>query len=154
MPTTFGSGPPYFTASAITPDSQLDSTLVLQWSGTGSSSAFSTINGTALIVNLADTALQSGSAQIRTGPITTANLLTQPPPQLQITFNTGNSAEPPLYGVGSVALGESLFSDPSAFATQVQTVTGSNPVLKLVARGQYDPTTGTFSATSISINAK
>jgi hypothetical protein len=158
MPTTFGSGPPFFNASAITPDAQLASELVLEWSGSGSSSPFSAVSGSGISVNLADTALQSGTAMVFTGPVPVIpNLLTQQPNpgQLQITFNTSNTAQPPIFGVGSVALGGSLFSDPTGFATQVQSVVnGSNPVLKLVAKGQYDPTTGTFAATSVSINAK
>jgi hypothetical protein len=156
MPTAFGSGPPFFNASAVTPDSQLSAQLVLEWPA-GSTSPFSAVSASGITVNLADSALQAGTAMIRTGGvITTANLLTQQPNpgQLQITFNTSSSV-PPLFGVGSVALGSSLFSDPTAFATQVQSVVnGTNTVLKMVARGQYDPTTGTFAATSVSINAK
>jgi hypothetical protein len=155
MPTAFGSGPPYFTASAITPASQLDAQLVLQWSGSGSSSPFTSVSGTGIVVNLADSTLQSGSAQVRVGPVTTQNLVTQPPPQLTIAYNTTSTTEAPLFGVGSVAAGESLYSDPTAFATQVTSVVNStNPALKLVATGQYDPTTGTFTATSVTINVK
>jgi hypothetical protein len=156
MPTAFGSGPPYFTASAITPASQLDAELILQWAGTGSASPFSSATASGLVVNLADSSLQGGgSALIRVGPIDTLNLLTQPPTQLVIAFNTGNAAEPPLYGVGSAAAGEALFSDPAGFAGQITSaVNNTNPALKLVATGQYDATTGTFTATSVRLNVK
>jgi hypothetical protein len=158
MPTAFGSGPPYFTASAITPASQLDAQLILQWSGTGSSSPFSSVSSTGITVNLADAALQpaGSTAAVRVGPIIKIpNLVTAPPGQLTIAFNTTNAAEPPLFGVGSVAAGESLYSDPAAFAAQVQSVVNStNPALKLVATGQYNASTGTFTATSVSINVK
>jgi len=158
MPTSFGSGPPYFNASAITLPSQLDAQLILEWSGSGSSSPFTTVSGSNIVVNLADAALTAGHAQIRIGPVPTVNLLTTPPAtgsQLTIAYNTANSQEPPLFGVGSVATGASLYSDPTAFATQVQSVVNStNPAIKLVATGQYDPTTGTFTATGVTINVK
>jgi hypothetical protein len=158
MPTSFGSGPPYFNASAITLASQLDAQLILEWSGTGSSSPFTTVSGSNIVVNLADAALTSGHAQIRVGPVTTTDLLATPPAsgnQLTLAFNTSNTQEPPLFGVGSVVAGASLYSDPSAFATQVQSVVNStNPAIKLVATGQYDPTTGTFTATNVTINVK
>jgi hypothetical protein len=116
------------------------------------------VSGSSIVVNLADAALTSGHAQIRVGPVTTTDLLATPPAtgnQLTLAFNTGNTQEPPLFGVGSVAAGASLYSDPSAFATQVQSVVNStNPAVKLVATGQYDPTTGTFTATKVTINVK
>ena len=157
-PSALQSGPPYFNASAITAASQMDAHLVLEWSGSGSATPFSSVSGSAIVVNLADTALQSGNALLYVGPVTTQNLMAQPsqnPKQLTIAYNTTNTQEPPLYGVGSVAAGEALFSEPSRFAGQVQTVVNStSPALRLVATGQYDATTGTFSATSISINVK
>jgi hypothetical protein len=158
LPTAFGSGPPYFNASAITPASQLDSQLILEWSGSGSASPFSSVSASGIVVNLADAGLPYGQAVIRTGPVTTQNLLSQPPPnptQLTIAFNTSNTLKPPMFGVGSIAQGESLYSDPTAFTTQVQTLVNStNPAYKLVATGQYDATTGTFTATGVSINVK
>jgi hypothetical protein len=157
-PSAVRSGPPYFNASAITAASQMDTQIVLEWSGSGSATPFSSVSGSAIVVNLADTALQSGQALLHVGPVTTGNLMAQPPPnpnQLTIAYNTTNALEPPLYGVGSVAEGESLFSEPSRFASQVQTVVNStSPALRLVATGEYDATTATFSATSISINVK
>lgn len=157
-PCALHSGPPYFNATAITAANQMDAELILEWSGGGSAAPFLGISGSALEVRLADATLQAGHALLRVGPITTRDLLAQPPQtlsQLTITYDTTNAQEPPLYGVGSAAKGESLFSDPSHFAGQVQSiVNGSDPAVKLVAIGQYEVKTGTFSATRISINVE
>jgi hypothetical protein len=46
-------------------------------------------------------------------------------------------------------------TNPGDFASHTQTVSnGTLPIMKLVAYGQYDPTSGTFSATRITINAQ
>jgi hypothetical protein len=145
------SGPPYFTANAITPVSSLQQELVLEWPS-GVTGAFSSVTGSQIVVSTSS----AGTAVVDTGPVTMANLLTSPPPgnQVTITYNTADAQHPPLYAAGSVSLGESLFSDPTGFASNASTVVTNNATYKLVATGQYDATTGTFSATSITINAK
>jgi hypothetical protein len=54
-----------------------------------------------------------------------------------------------------VTAGAYLESSPSGFVSDLQTISKSNtvPLGKLTAYGQYDPTTGSFSATNITINA-
>jgi hypothetical protein len=143
---------PYFTASAVTVP--VNSQLVLEWAASGTTTAFTAIAGNGININTADPTLTA--ALIRTGPVTSVNLQNQPPPGnlLSITYNTSDQANPPLFGVGSVALGESWYSDPTAFAQKALSVSSANPVFKLVATGQYDPNSGIFRATSITMNAK
>jgi hypothetical protein len=152
----FGSGPPYFTASAVTPATALPSRLVLEMPA-GTTTGINNFTASSFMVNLADSNLDNAVVYSESGNVTTAYLLSVNPPPgnvLTITYNTGNSAYPPLYGVGSVALGESLFSDPTAFATKANSLIPANAVYKIVATGQYDATTGTFAATNITINLK
>lgn len=150
LATPQNTGPPYFTASAVSVP--VNSQLVLQWDATnGNTSGSIAISGSQITINTSDPNL--ASPVIRTGPVTT---VIQPPPGnvITITYNTTDPVNLPLYGTGSVALGELWFSDPNAFATKASSFLTANPVFKLVATGQYDPTTGTFNATSVTMNAK
>jgi hypothetical protein len=121
------------------------------------------------VVNLADAALTTastakvgtptGRAVIVQGPKQNYELLqANPPPnptQLVISFNTTDAQHPPFFGVGSLAVGSYLDTNTSDFANHTQIVSnGTLPIMKLVAYGQYDPTSGTFSATRITINAQ
>lgn len=160
-----GSAPPDFNATALTPGTSLPAHLIIEWIGggaAGSSKPFTTVNQSGIIVNLDDPALTGAGAThvVRTGPGTitgpnTVDLASQPNPHvLTISFPPAG-ASGVLLGVGSVTAGESVFTDPAAFASQVLVVdNGSTPILKLVATGQYDAATGTFAATNVTINSK
>jgi hypothetical protein len=152
----FGQGPPDFNATTITPASSLPSQLILEWSS-GALNPFSTVNQGAIIANLADAALSTHI--VRTGPglvppvDVTQNLAH--PKLLVINYAQGTATSPVLFGVGSVSVGEELFTDTQAYANQVLVVNnGTLPIYKLTAWGQYDANSGTFTATSITINSK
>jgi hypothetical protein len=157
----FGSAPPDFNATALTPGSSLPEELILEWTGggaAGSPQPFRTVNQGGIIVNLDDAALTGAGAThvVRTGP-TTVDLANQPDPHTLLITLPPAGASGVLLGVGSVSVGETVFTDPLAFANQVLAVdnsAGSEPILKLVATGQYDASTGTFAATNITINTK
>jgi hypothetical protein len=168
MTTAFGQGAPYFTASSVAVDTQQE--LIIEWAGGGSANPFSVVNQNGIAVNLADSALTTastatvgtptGKAVIMQGPQQEYDLLhTNPPPDpnlLVVQFNTTDAQHPPLFGVGSIAVGSYMDStNTNDFAAHTQIVSnGTLPIMKLVAYGQYDPTSGTFSATRISINAQ
>jgi len=167
MPTAFGQGPPYFTASSVTPDT--DQELIIEWAGAGSANPFSVVNQNGIAVNLADSALTTASSAtvgtptgrvvIVQGPQQSYDLLhANPPPnptQLVISFNTTDALHPPMFGVGSVTVGSYMDANPSDFANHIQIVSnGTLPIMKLVAYGQYDATSGTFSASRITINSQ
>ena len=173
MTNTFGQGPPYFNATALT--STIQAQLVIEWTATGgnkggSLSPFTSADGNSIVVNLADANLKAsdgslGNAYVQTGPVPIQNssyysnlLGSNPPPnptQLTIVYNTQDPQHPPLFAVGNLTAGALLESTPSSFIADFQTISKSNTVAirKLTAYGQYDPTTGTFSATNITINA-
>ena len=168
MMPAFGQGPPFYTAT--TASTTFEQQLVVQWSPAGSLNPFLSVNSSAIVVNLADVNLtggtccsgatvQPGSVTVSNGPAVVYNLMANPPPtpgQLTITFNTQDPLHPPLYGVGSVAAAGYLDTDPQSYANDIGTVSNNHAAAmqKLVAYGQYDPTTGTFAATKITINSQ
>jgi hypothetical protein len=176
MANTFGQGPPYFNASAV--NNAVQAQLVIEWNATGgtkngSLNPFPLVNGTGIVVNLADANLKAsdgshGNAFIRTGPVPYPAALQQPPyyynliganappsGQLTILYNTQDAQHPPVFGVGSVSVGGYMDTSGQAYAADVQIVSnGALPIEKLVAYGQYDPTTGNFTATDITISAQ
>jgi hypothetical protein len=176
MANTFGQGPPYFNASAV--NNAVQAQLVIEWSATGgtkngSLNPFALVNANGIVVNLADANLKAsdgtlGSAFVRIGPVPYPSTLQQPPyyynliganappsGQLTILYNTTDTQHPPVFSVGSVSVGGYMDSDGQNYAADVQIVSnGALPIEKLVASGQYDPTTGNFTATNITINAQ
>ena len=173
---TFGQGPPYFNASAV--NNAVQQQLVIEWNASGgtkngSLNPFLLVNATGIVVNLADGNLKAsngslGSAFVRTGPVPYPSALQQPPyyynliganapasGQLTILYNTNDAQHPPVFSVGSVSVGGYMDTVGQAYAADVDIVSnGALPIEKLVAYGQYDPTTGNFTATNITINAQ
>jgi len=150
---TFGQGPPYFNATTITPASSLEQELVIQYANTGSNSPFTAVSASGISVNLADAALSGSVHVVNTGPVS-VDLLNQPNPQsVQIVPATATATSPVLFGIGNMTTpAETLFTDPGVFATKVSTlINGSLAVNKIVARGTYDATAGTFTARYIEI---
>ena len=155
---TFGAGPPYFNATTVAAATTLPQRLILEYteaaSNAGSTAPFSSISGTALVVNLADSNLTaSGTVHVaQVGPQTTdvvaagtqngyTTLQLIPAATGTVSFTAGNTTN-----------GQAIFFDPTSFATQVQTdLTSIGAVQKIVADGQYNATTGTFTATNIEV---
>jgi hypothetical protein len=172
MTTPGNAGPPFFNATSVSTDVQQQ--LVIEWTGNvasnpfGSVNPFSVVNSTGIVVNLADAALTGGTkgvAVVRSapglvGPGQVLDLLANPPAsttptQLFVNFNTQDPNHPPLFGVGSIAVGSYVDTDTSSFFDHEQAVNNNVTLIqKLVAYGQYDPTTGVFSATTLTINAQ
>lgn len=149
-------GPPFYTATAVNTDVQQQ--LIIVWSGNGSTTPFPSVTATGIQVNLADSALAGSMAQVRVGPNIVADLLgSQPPPNgsLTINYNAQNAQHPLSLDIGSTSKGLYVDTDPTSFASHAQTVLSANlGIQKLVAYGQYDPATGIFSATKMTINGQ
>jgi hypothetical protein len=154
----FGQGPPYFNATAITSASSLPQQVILEWGGTGSNNPFTSVGPTGLYVNLQDAALTGtgGVHVLRSGPLQT-DVITLPNPKannttLWIVPSTASPTTANLFTIGNTVNGLYVFNDPTSFANRVTFNIGSiGPTNKLVATGQYDPTTGAFTATNIEI---
>jgi hypothetical protein len=152
----FGAGPPYFNATTVTEASTLPQRLILEYTevdtNVGSTAPFSSISGTALVVNLADANLTaSGTVHVaEVGPQSTdvvaagtqyGHTTLQLIPATTGTFTVGNTTN-----------GQTVLFDPTSFATQIQSdLTSIGAVQKIVADGQYDAAAGTFTATNIEV---
>ncbi|MGH8300155.1 MAG: hypothetical protein ACRET5_01660, partial [Steroidobacteraceae bacterium] len=140
LPTPFGSAPPDFTATAVTPGTSELANLVVEWSsGSGTTAALTPpYNGTSLALDLTN----ATTAEIVTGP--QVSPLTGTP---TIAISTGTE-----FAVGNATNGVSVFSTPSAFASELTSVlVGSTAVFRVVAIGSYDTSTNTFTASRVDV---
>jgi hypothetical protein len=148
--TPFGSAPPDFTASAITPGSSTLQTLVVEWASGGSPNPFSTWTAAGLTVNLSNPDI-SALHYIRTGP-TTVDLKTLPASPLITWVGADQSNLDLAVGGATLTTGVSVFSTPTGFLTGLKnTLNGTNKVFRLVAYGQYNAATNTFVAARIHV---
>ena len=155
---TFGQGPPYFNATAVTAATSLPQRLILEYTETsdngGSSGPFTSIAANALAVNLSDPDLADTDMHVsQIGPQSTdvfAAAAQYGYTTLQIIPATTGT-----FTIGNTTNGQAMYFDPTSFATQITSLLASTAtnrlVQKIVADGQYDATAGTFTATNIEI---
>jgi hypothetical protein len=156
----YGSGPPDFTATSVTPATSFPQQLIIEWSGAGSNNPFTVVAGAGLYVNLQDANLLAGAVHVlRTGPFSADQDITKlpnPNPNLLVIV-PANSADLAVqktyqFSVGNVPNGIYVYSAPADFAARVLYNIGAiGPTDKLVATGQYDGA-GNFVATNIEID--
>jgi hypothetical protein len=146
LTSTFGQGPPYFTANTITPATSLPQQLILEYAGSGSTVAIEAIVGNTLYVNLQDPDLSV--AVLNQGPSSTPvqNLPKPNPALIAIVPNQSQF----LFTIGSTLNGINVLSDPSTLATRIPAFNALAPTTKIVATGTYDGA-GNFIATDLKI---
>jgi hypothetical protein len=146
--TAFGTAPPEFSATAVTPASSTQPVLEVEWTGTGATAPFSSLTASGLVIDLANPALGAVHA-IETGP-TSVDLTTLPAsPTIVPDPNATN------FGLGGGTTLQTLgFSTYSAWESSAQTgLNGTQAVRKFVAVGTYNAATNTFSATRMNLVA-
>jgi hypothetical protein len=159
--TAFGAAPPDFTATAITPGTATEQQLLVTWTDTGSGTVkpFTSYSAAGLIVNLGNANI-TATHYIRTGP-TTVDLTTLPSSPLITTVNVPAASLQLAIGVplaGATAGTDITVTQTNSAATLASAITtaftGSapSPIYSLVAVGQYNSATNTFSASKININ--
>jgi hypothetical protein len=149
FPTPYGSAPPDFAATAVTPiGSVQNADLIVQWGSAGTTSPFTSSDSTSLALNLAN----ATTAEVVVGPqsdcsgtaTAACTPLTGTP---AITISGGNQ-----FAIGNAANGISVFSTSSAFDSAVNsTLNGSTSVFKVVAIGTFDSATNTFTASRVDV---
>ncbi|MBS0379027.1 MAG: DUF4382 domain-containing protein [Proteobacteria bacterium] len=146
----FGTAPPAFTATAITPGAATQQSLVIEWGDGGSAKPFQAIHPDGLIVDL--TTFKGTVLGIYTGPtsIDLNTLVTSPiitsvgAVQAQVVLAVGNN---------TLTTGVSTYQSMSDFATALETVfNGTNKIFRLDAIGNYNSASNTFVATRISVS--
>ena len=148
--TPFGSAPPDFTATAITPGTSTPQTLVVEWVNGGATAPFSTLSDAGLVVNLSNADLGT-THYIRTGPV---QLDLKALPASPLITTAGAPAGQLQLAIGSetLATGVSVFNSNDSFIAMVNaTFNGTNKIYRLVAYGQYNLATNTFVATRIHV---
>jgi hypothetical protein len=151
---TYGQGPPYFTATTVTPASSLPQQLVIVYAGAGSKAVFSSIVNNTININLQDPDIASAAINSVGGPAAAAtpviNLPNPNPAVMAIVPATGATQSQYLFTIGSTSVGTDVFSDPAALAARIPAFNALAAITKIVATGQYDGA-GNFNATNIEI---
>jgi len=145
----FGSAPPDFTATTITPGSSTLQQVVFEWTnGAAATSPFSSMSTAGLVVDARNADLDA-VRYIRTGPVT---LNTSSLSQSPLITTVGADQSQLQLAVGSTAAtgGVSVFSSAGEFYSALaKALNGTNRVFRLVAYGQYNSSTNTFVASTI-----
>ena len=149
--TNFGTAPPAFSATAITPGASTEQSLVVEWGNGGTTKPFQSIHPDGLIIDL-DNPYIGTVLGIYTGPesIDLRTLLTSP-----VITSVGAVQSNVVLAVGNNTLttGVSTYQSMSDFATALDTVfAGTNKIFRLVAIGNYNSASNTFVATRISVS--
>jgi hypothetical protein len=148
--TAFGAAPPDFNATAITPGSATEQTLVVEWPS-GEVAPFSSASSSGYVVNLSKTTISAFYDDIFTGP---ASVSLKSLPASPLITTTGADQTNLQLSIGSTTLttGMSMFATPAPYATSVSTtLNGTNRLHRLVASGHYNSVTNTFVADRINM---
>jgi LysM repeat protein len=151
--TPFGTAPPDFTATTVTPGSATEQVLICEWTHGGSPTPFSSVSNAGLVVDLSNAALDD-VRYIRTGPAT-LDLKTLPASPLITTVGAPASALQLAVGSFTATNGVSVYNNMADFISKVQATfpagSTTNQIFRLTAYGQYNSTTNTFVATRIHV---
>ncbi|HEY2462966.1 MAG TPA: hypothetical protein VGI32_02815 [Steroidobacteraceae bacterium] len=157
----FGSAPPDFLAQAVSAEATIPATLVVSWTGTGTTAPFAALSATGLSIDLANAAFGSGQLRIGAETVDITTLSASPNIVPAVASNDPTSGLPlfsPVFSVGPGAISESVinpilsFNGFGNFVTQLNTTFATpTSATKFVARGLFDRTANTFTATSIDV---
>ncbi|HEV2270001.1 MAG TPA: hypothetical protein VGR92_11120 [Steroidobacteraceae bacterium] len=147
FPAAYGSAPPDFTATAVTPATSAPAYLTVEWNG-GSTAPFTNEDDTSLTLNItsadiADVVIGSQS-DCQNGAIPACTPLTGTP-----TIAISGATQ---FAVGNASSGISMFDTPNQLIDGLNTtLNGSNKVYRVVAVGSYDSASNTFTATRVDV---
>jgi hypothetical protein len=156
----FGSAPPDFLAQSVSTEASIRATLVVNWTGTGTTAPFATLSATGLSIDLANAAFGSGQLRVGAETVDIKTLPASPNIVPDVAANDPTSGLPlysPVFSVGPGAITESVvnpiqsFNGFGAFVTQLNTTFAATPATRFVARGLYNRAANTFTASSIDV---
>ena len=158
----FGTAPPAFTAFSVNAEPTVPATLAVIWTGTGTAAPFATLTPTGLTIDLTNAAFGSGQLRIGADTINLTTLSATPnivPAVAVPAATTGLPLFNPRFSVGAAANPDVATNTPitsfitfAAFVTQLNTTFATpTPATQFVARGMYDNTSNTFTASSIDV---
>jgi hypothetical protein len=150
----FGSAPPDFNAAVVNAEAGVQATLLMSWSGTGTTTPFSALDASGMTVNTGNAAFAGGQIQIGAETINVAALPASPSIVPQGVPAPPGDGTPdvflPLFALGSTANGINVYNTYATFVSKIQS-TASTAVLRLSARGTYNRATNTFTAAVINV---
>jgi hypothetical protein len=156
----FGSAPPDFIAEAVNAEPTVPASLVVAWTGTGTAAPFATLTSNGLTIDLANAAFGGGTLRIGAENVDITTLSATPtivPAAAQPAAN-GLPLFTPVFSVGPGAISEAAtagiesFNGFAAFVTQLNTTFATpTPATQFVARGFYNRSSNTFTASSIDV---
>jgi len=150
MVAPFGSAPPAFNATTVSPGSATLQELVVEWGNGGSPGPFRSATSAGLVLDLTDIRL-SYIHDIITGP---ASLDLKSLPASPLITWVGANPSDLVLAIGSSSLedGISVFNEADEYLIKIDSLlNGTNRVWRLVAYGQYNATTNTFVAARINV---
>jgi hypothetical protein len=156
----FGSAPPDFLAQSVSAEATVPATLVVNWTGTGTTAPFATLSATGLSIDLANAAFGSGQLRVGAETVDITTLSASPNIVPDVAANDPTSGLPlysPVFSVGPGAITENVvnpiqsFNGFGAFVTQLNTTFAATPATRFVARGLYNRAANTFTASSIDV---
>jgi hypothetical protein len=156
----FGSAPPDFIAEAVNAEPTVPASLVVAWTGTGTAAPFATLTSNGLTIDLANAAFGGGSLRIGAENIDITTLSATPTivPAVARPAANGLPLFSPVFSVGPGAISESStasiqsFNGFAAYVTQLNTTFATpTPATQFVARGFYNRSSNTFTASSIDV---
>jgi hypothetical protein len=156
----FGSAPPDFLAQSVSAEASVRATLVVNWTGTGTTAPFAALSATGLSIDLANAAFGSGQLRVGAETVDITTLSASPNIVPDVAANDPTSGLPlysPVFSVGPGAITESVvnpiqsFNGFGAFVTQLNTTFAATPATRFVARGLYNRAANTFTASSIDV---
>ena len=158
---SFGSAPPDFLAQSVSAEASVPATLVVSWTGTGTTAPFVPLSATGLTIDLTNAAFGSGQLRVGAQVIDITTLPASPNIVPAVAANDPTSGLPlfsPVFSVGPGAITESVispiqsFNGFGAFVTQLNTTFATpTPATRFVARGLYDRAANTFTASIIDV---
>jgi hypothetical protein len=144
----FGTAPPAFNASSVTPGTATEQQLLVEWVNGGPYNPFSSVSSAGLVVDLANADL-GPIHYIKTGP---ATLDLKSLPASPLITTTGANQSNLQLAIGNASLGIFLFNSYAGFETKLTSmINDTNRYYRLVAYGQYNSTTNTFVASRIDV---
>jgi hypothetical protein len=157
----FGSAPPDFLAQSVSAEATVPATLVVAWTGTGTTAPFATLSPTGLSIDLANAAFGSGQLRIGAETVDIKTLSASPTVVPAVAANDPTSGLPlfaPVFSVGPGGITESVinpiqsFNGFAGFVTQLNTTFAvPTPATQLIARGFFDRASNTFTASTIDV---
>jgi hypothetical protein len=145
----YDAAPPNFQASSVTTAASAEQMLVIDWTGEGSATPFTSITAAGLVVNLSDANI-GAIHQIRIGPSELLDLKSLPKSPL-ITTVGANASELQL-AIGN-PLAIYVFNGNDDFIDRVYSSfhADADKIFRLTAYGQFNAATNTFVATRIHV---